>query len=59
MGNMSYCRFRNTLTDLKDCEENLDDIAGLDDEERKAALKLIKACQRIAERFGEGQEVEA
>jgi len=25
MGNMSYCRFQNTLMDLRDCIENWDD----------------------------------
>ena len=24
--NMSYCRFRNTLNDLKDCQEALEEI---------------------------------
>jgi len=28
MSNMSYCRFENTLADLRDCYENLDDNLG-------------------------------
>jgi len=46
MANMSYCRFSNTLSDLKDCYEAMDDE--LSDEERKARLKLIKLCVAIA-----------
>jgi hypothetical protein len=49
---MSYCRFENTLTDLKDCEEALADIEGLDqlsDDEHLAAFKLITLCAKIVE----------
>jgi hypothetical protein len=51
MGNMSYCRFQNTLGDLRDCYDNWD----LDDdkkEELKAREKLIKLCCDIASDFG-------
>lgn len=46
MGNMSYCRFQNTLTDLRDCKENLceDDLST---EERRARKLLIKICREI------------
>lgn len=57
MSNMSYCRFENTLRDLQDCaialEENESEhgepLAGLSDEERAAAIRLIVLCQQIAE----------
>ncbi len=56
MSNMQYCRFENTLPDLKDCLEALDDIEGnlaeLSKEEAQAADKLIKLCKRIAEQYG-------
>lgn len=51
MSNMSYCRFENTLADLKDCDEALND-RGLDDlseSEKKAAIKLIAMCKHIAD----------
>lgn len=46
--NMSYCRFSNTLQDLKDCYEHMDDD-DLSPEEQNAREKLIKLCQAIAE----------
>ena len=48
MGNMGYCRFRNTLDDLADCNQNFDDE--LSEEEEKARLKLVKLCQKILEK---------
>lgn len=55
MGNMSYCRFRNTLSDLKDCEDSMD-IEPTDPDERKARLRLIKLCVRIAGDYGDEVE---
>ena len=58
MSNMSYCRFENTLRDLRDCKEALDDGA-LEDEkmdeeyERPAMLKLVSLCREIAEEYPE------
>ena len=51
MGNMSYVRFSNTLADLKDCYENMDD-QDLSEAEAKARKKLIKLCQDIAGDYG-------
>lgn len=44
--NMSYCRFQNTLTDLRDCAEHLDD-GDLSEEEQRARYRLLKLCQTI------------
>lgn len=56
MTNMSYCRFRNTLEDLLDCERVLPDVFNGDVElsarEDKAKNLLIAACKRITERYG-------
>ncbi len=35
MGNMSYCRFENTLGDLQDCYDNIDD-PDLSESEKRA-----------------------
>lgn len=51
MANMSYCRFQNTLTDLRDCEENIHDTEDLSQEEERARKQLIALCKRIAEEF--------
>lgn len=53
MANMSYCRFTNTLQDLRDCVQALEDVDGNIDEieskeEQAAARKLIKLCVLIA-----------
>lgn len=50
MGNMSYCRFRNTLKDLIDCEENMGNCES--EEEKQAEKKLIALCKEIAENYG-------
>ena len=51
MGNIAYCRFRNTVPDLKDCLDNLDDLALGDEnpEEARARKQLIKLCRRVVE----------
>lgn len=46
MSNMSYCRFENTLKDLKDCYEHMDDDK-LSEEEKKARIELIEECRDI------------
>lgn len=51
MSNMSYCRFQNTLNDLRDCQEHMEDE--LEGEEERARQQLIKVCQEIAGDFGE------
>jgi len=51
MSNMSYCRFENTLTDLRDCFDNMDDEPE-SWSEKKARIALIKLCIRIAEYYG-------
>lgn len=50
MANMSYCRFQNTLEDLRDCYKNMDD-EDLSKEESKAKRKLISLCHQIADDY--------
>jgi hypothetical protein len=52
--NMSYCRFRNTLIALRECEESFSDTMNnpldeLSEDEKKAAKSLIKLCRRFAD----------
>lgn len=49
MSNMSYCRFQNTLQDLRDCEDHLDDR--LSEDEAKARKRLIELCHDIADNY--------
>lgn len=45
MSNMSYCRFQNTLRDLEDCLEHIEDDVSKD--EQAARDELIRVCQEI------------
>ena len=53
MVNMSYCMFSNTLNDLRDCVDKLDeigyDLSQLSDDEQRAAKKLFELCKDMAE----------
>lgn len=42
MANMSYCRFRNTRSDLLDCIDTLNDEEELSVEEASAARKMLR-----------------
>jgi len=50
MPNMSYCRFQNTVNDLSDCYENIEDD-DLSDDELRARIRLIKICIDIADDY--------
>jgi len=51
MGNMSYCRFRNTVLDLRDCLDNLKSNLSVehDREEFDARAELIEVCRELVE----------
>lgn len=48
MANMSYCRFENTLSDLRDCYRSIDDT-DLSEREARFRKNLIELCQLIGE----------
>jgi len=50
MANMSYCRFENTLYDLMDCYNNINNELSSDHEVR-ARKAMIKLCQEILEAY--------
>lgn len=58
MANMSYCRFRNTLEDFKDCVDalehfmydNVNDVTS--DEEIKAAESMVHMAFNIVDELG-------
>ncbi len=53
MPNMSYCRFENTLVDLRDCEQAMSIGEPVEDgNELKAKKKLIRLCIEIAKEYG-------
>lgn len=51
MANMSYCRFGNTLSDLRDCKEALENQEELSSREAKKAKALIDLCRNIADNY--------
>ena len=56
MSNMSYCRFQNTLPDLRDCYETMaerepGEMSSF--EEQLARWHLVRLCQRIMNDFGD------
>lgn len=68
MPNMSYCRFQNTLLDLRDCYHHLDDplndiecddigdLETVSQEEHDARKELIALCQKISDNYGEDDD---
>ena len=46
MANMSYCRFENTLRDLRDCYNNMDND-NLSKSEFYARKQMIAVCANI------------
>lgn len=55
MPNMSYCRFQNTVNDLKDCAdhitEDFENDEPLSREEFEARQTLVELCREIAGKF--------
>ena len=54
MSNMSYCRFQNTLADLRDCYSAMSEYLNVDnmdlsEDEMRAMKLLIRLCKQIAE----------
>jgi len=45
MSNKGYCRFENTLGDLEDCYDHLEDSLSRDEHEARA--ELISLCRTI------------
>jgi hypothetical protein len=49
MSNMGYARYRNTLDDLWDCYEHMEE--SVESEEARARLQLINLCAKIAAEY--------
>ena len=50
MANMSYCRFQNTVDDVQDCYDHMDD-EDLSPEETRARERLIRLCGHITDDY--------
>lgn len=55
MANMSHCRFHNTVGDLRDCYEHMDD-KDVSDEEYRERQRLIRLCVQIADDYADELE---
>lgn len=59
MGNMSYCRFRNTRNDFADCVYTLEDMVNeeinceMSIDEKNAALGMYDLCKEYIEYYEE------
>lgn len=52
MSNMSYCRFQNTLADLRDCLDHINDHEDdMSVYEQKARKELIDVCLDIVAEY--------
>lgn len=60
MANMSYCRFENTVDDMEDCINALDDydwylneiiINASSDQEASAIERFVELCKTVANAF--------
>lgn len=55
MSNMSHCRFKNTLGDLRDCRDALSEMNDFENElsqdEAKAAKSLLRLCRELADDY--------
>lgn len=51
MANMSYCRFENTLADMKDCLEHIHDEIDveLNPDEHEAREEMLEIAKRIVD----------
>lgn len=60
MGNMSYCRFENTLRDLRDCRKDMSetDFYELSENEQEARNKLVALCKDISEQYEEEEIID-
>jgi hypothetical protein len=52
MGNMSYCRFTNTLDDLADCWDHIEDT-DLSVDEAQSRQELVSMCKDIVANYDE------
>lgn len=55
---MSNCRFKNTLSDLRDCLEIMQEGKDLSGSEQAHKKKLLKLCADILDDFGHEIDVQ-
>lgn len=63
MSNMSYCRFQNTRSDFRDCDEALEELIDgsgdpLSEDELDAAKSLAKRACAMVERLAEVEGID-
>lgn len=53
---MSYCRFENTVNDMRDCIDNMDISESASAYEKRARKEFVELCAQVAEEYGEELE---
>jgi hypothetical protein len=53
MPNMSYCRFENTVSDLRDCVDAMEEGGPDGEEEIRAAKRMKDLCKRYLAAYKE------
>jgi|APGre2960657404_1045060.scaffolds.fasta_scaffold159295_1 hypothetical protein len=56
MGNMSYCRFENTLRDLQDCYGAMRDGLSLSKTEQRKFIQMVDLCREITDMYEDCSE---
>ena len=51
MSNMSYCRFENTASDLRDCLDHFDEERELDKTEQAGRDEIIEMAEEIYDNY--------
>lgn len=57
MANMSYCRFQNTVSDLDDCLEHINDNLSAD--EHEARQRLVELARQIVAEANSNDSISA
>lgn len=53
MSNMSYCRFHNTVLDLEDCLNAMENEEESSESEIASCDELLELCHKIVDDFGD------
>lgn len=58
MGNMSYCRFRNTEEDLEDCLDALSNREISSEEEKRSARRMLRKIINFLDQEGITEDID-
>ena len=53
---MSYCRFENTVNDMRDCIDDMELSESASAYEKRARKEFVELCVQVAEEYGKELE---